>query len=100
MGHAYQGALEAVFAVVLAMGAGYWADSAFGTSPWCLLAGATIGFAAFVLRLYRLGTSLNQVPAEPESPDAEIHTEERSEGSAGHPGRGAGSSKEDRNGAR
>ncbi len=67
MGVAYQGALEAVFAIIVATGAGYWADSAFGSSPWGLLAGATIGFAAFVLRLYRLGTALNPPSSEPGS---------------------------------
>ena len=91
MGLAYQGALEAVFSIVVATGAGYWADEAFGSSPWGVLAGATIGFAAFVLRLYRLGTALNQVPAEPESLEGEIHSQESSERSVRHPGRGAGS---------
>lgn len=65
MGAAYQGAMEAVFAIVVATAAGYWADGYFGTSPWCVLLGATIGFAAFVLRLYRLGTALNPPPSEP-----------------------------------
>ncbi len=67
MGAAYQGAMEAVFAIVVATAAGYWADGYFGTSPWCVLSGATIGFAAFVLRLYRLGTALNPPSSEPGS---------------------------------
>ena len=67
MGAAYQGAMEAVFAIVLATGAGYWADESFGTSPVWLLTGATIGFAAFVLRLYRLGAVLNQTPEKNET---------------------------------
>ncbi len=92
MGQAYQGALEAVFSVVVATGAGYWADGAFGTSPWCLVAGATIGFAAFVLRLYRLGTSLDQASADeasaaPESPEDVIQPEEPCERPARYPGR-------------
>ncbi len=70
MGAAYQGATEAVLAIVLATAAGYWADSSFGTSPLWLLVGATIGFAAFVLRLYRLGSLLNQAP-EDEFPSGE-----------------------------
>ncbi len=87
MGRAYQGALEAVFAIIVATGAGYWADGALGSSPWGLLAGATIGFAAFVLRLYRLGMSLNRASAEPESPENAIQTEEPREHPARHPGR-------------
>ena len=58
-GAAYQGALEAVFAILIAGGIGYWADGRFGTSPWMLLLGFVIGFASFVLRLFRLGRRLN-----------------------------------------
>jgi len=107
MGLAYQGALEAVFAIVVGTGAGYWADSALGSSPWGLLVGATIGFAAFVLRLYRLGASLNRVTPEPESSEGEIHSAESSERAVravGHPGRGpdsdTGADGVDGNGAR
>ena len=57
-GAAYQGALEAVFAILIAGGIGYWADGRFGTSPWLLLLGFGIGFASFVLRLFRLGRQL------------------------------------------
>lgn len=51
---AYQGAVEAVLAVVIAAGAGYWIDSRFDTSPVGLLIGVTLGFAAFFLRLWRM----------------------------------------------
>ncbi len=51
---AYQGALEAVVALLLAMGAGYWVDQRFGTAPRGLLVGTAIGFGAFVLRLWRM----------------------------------------------
>jgi F0F1-type ATP synthase assembly protein I len=57
-GVAYQGALEAVFAILIAAGIGYWADTRFGTSPRYLLIGFVIGFSAFVLRLFRLGREL------------------------------------------
>ena len=87
MGRAYQGALEAVFAIIVATGAGYWADGALGSSPWGLLAGATIGFAAFVLRLYRLGRSLDGASAAPESPGDAIQPEEPCERPARNPGR-------------
>ena len=48
---AYQWAMEAVFSIPVAGGLGWWADSAFGTDPWGLIAGLVIGFAAFVRRL-------------------------------------------------
>ena len=51
---AYQGALEAVFAVVIAIGLGYWADQRFGTEPRWMIVGTCIGFGSFVLRLWRM----------------------------------------------
>jgi ATP synthase protein I len=59
-GAAYQGAVEAVFAILIAGGIGYWADSRWGTSPWGLLIGFLVGFASFVLRLVRLGRQLRE----------------------------------------
>jgi F0F1-type ATP synthase assembly protein I len=53
-GAAYQGATEAVLAVPIAVGLGYWADTYFGTSPRYLFVGAVIGFGAMVLRLARM----------------------------------------------
>ena len=53
-GKAYQGAVEAVFAVLIATGAGYWVDGRYDTSPFGLFIGAALGFAAFVVRLLRL----------------------------------------------
>jgi F0F1-type ATP synthase assembly protein I len=46
--------MEAVLAVPIAVGFGYWADSHFDTAPRYLLVGAVIGFCAMVLRLVRL----------------------------------------------
>jgi len=57
-GAAYQGAFEAVFAILIGTGLGYWADESFGTGPRYLIIGAIVGFAAFVLRLLRLGKQL------------------------------------------
>jgi ATP synthase protein I len=54
-GRAYQGALEAVFAIVIGAGVGYGVDSRFETGPWGVLVGIGLGFGAFVLRLVRLG---------------------------------------------
>ena len=51
---AYQGALEAVFAIPIAAGLGYWADAHFGTAPSGLLVGLGLGFATFVVRLVRM----------------------------------------------
>lgn len=68
-GLAYQGAIEAVFAILIAAGLGYWADTSFGTSPWLLVTGLVLGFTAFVLRLLRLGRQLEALPPRPESRD-------------------------------
>lgn len=57
-GAAYQGAFEAVFAFLIAAGIGLWADGHFDTSPRYLIIGTVAGFAAFVLRLFRLGRAL------------------------------------------
>ena len=51
---AYQAALEAVFAIPIAGGLGYWADTRFGTSPILLLVGLVLGFATFVVRIARM----------------------------------------------
>ena len=56
---AYQGAFEAVGAVLIATGAGYWIDESWETSPWGIALGALLGFMAMVLRLVRLGKELH-----------------------------------------
>ncbi len=58
-GRAYQGAFEAVFAILVAAGIGYWADDRFDTTPRYLLIGIAIGFCSFVVRLLRLGRDLH-----------------------------------------
>jgi F0F1-type ATP synthase assembly protein I len=63
-GTAYQGAFEAVFAILIGAGFGYWADASFDTSPWGLLVGFALGFSAFVLRLIRLGRQLQRLAGE------------------------------------
>ena len=55
-GRAYQGAFEAVFAIVIGAGVGYGVDSRFATEPWGVLVGLGLGFGAFVLRLVRLAS--------------------------------------------
>lgn len=74
-GAAYQGAVEAVFAILISGGLGYWADTRFGSAPRGVLVGLAIGFGAFVLRLFRLGRQL-QAPAGEEPPEPE-RTEDR-----------------------
>lgn len=64
MGAAYQGAFEAVFAILIGVLAGHWADGALGTRPWLLLLGFAVGFGSFVLRLVRLGRRLEELAAE------------------------------------
>ena len=59
---AYQGALEAVGAVLIACAFGYWVDSRWDTTPYGLVIGAVVGFAAMVLRLLRLGKELHPDP--------------------------------------
>lgn len=61
---AYQGALEAVMAILIAAGIGYWADQHFETAPRYLLIGVAVGFASFVLRLVRLGRRLHEPPPD------------------------------------
>ncbi len=56
---AYQGAIEAVGAVLVGCGVGFWIDGRWETSPWGVVVGAAIGFAAMVLRLVRLGQELH-----------------------------------------
>ena len=60
----YQGAVGAVVALLLAMGLGYWADQRFDTAPWLLLAGVVLGFASFVLRLWRMRALVEPPPEE------------------------------------
>ena len=58
-GGAYEGAAEAVGAILVATLLGYGIDQYFETGPVGLLIGAGFGFAAFVVRLMRLGKELH-----------------------------------------
>ncbi|MAG32538.1 MAG: hypothetical protein CL908_16770 [Deltaproteobacteria bacterium] len=68
---AYQGAFEAVGAVLVGCGFGYWVDYQWETTPVGVFVGAAIGFAAMVLRLFRLGQELHPDDGSEED-DAEI----------------------------
>lgn len=91
MGAAYQGAMEAVFAIAIATLAGWWIDRRYGTEPFGVLIGATIGFAAFVLRLYRLGAATydrsGETSADHPSQDGHDEHDEDGGSDADRPGR-------------
>jgi F0F1-type ATP synthase assembly protein I len=59
-GAVYQGGTEAVFAVLIAGGIGYWVDGHFDSAPRGLLIGIGIGFASFTLRLVQLGQEMRR----------------------------------------
>jgi F0F1-type ATP synthase assembly protein I len=46
--------MEAVFAIPIAIGIGWFADSKLGSSPIGLFLGVVLGFAACVLRLLKM----------------------------------------------
>lgn len=46
--------LSFVLALVLGTAAGLWVDRTFGSSPWGMLVGFTLGFAAAVLNVVRI----------------------------------------------
>jgi F0F1-type ATP synthase assembly protein I len=69
-GAAYQGAFEAVTAILIAGLAGYFADEHFGTSPRYLILGFLIGFGSFVLRLVRLGRAMQSGSEDEDSTES------------------------------
>lgn len=74
-GKAYQRALEAVLAIPIGIGIGYFADQRLGSSPIGLLLGAALGFAAFVKRLASM-RSLVESEATPDPQDEPGKTDE------------------------
>jgi F0F1-type ATP synthase assembly protein I len=63
----YQGAFEAVIALLVAVFVGYWLDGYFDTTPVFLLIGFAVGFASFTVRLVRLGRWVEGAGKEPDS---------------------------------
>lgn len=66
-GSAYEGAFEAVGAILIATLLGYWFDETYETTPTGVLVGAAVGFGAFVLRLFRMGRQLHPEPGPDEA---------------------------------
>lgn len=60
----YQGSVEAVLALLIAMGLGYWADEKFDTAPWLVMTGVVVGFAAMVMRIWRMRGLVDPPPEE------------------------------------
>lgn len=74
-GKAYQRALEAVLAIPIGIGIGYFADQRLGSSPIGLLLGAALGFAAFVKRLASMRSLVESAPT-PDPQDEPGKTDE------------------------
>ena len=60
----YQAGLEAIFALALAIGIGFWVDIRYETQPLFLMVGTAVGFGACVLRLVRPQRALDQSRGE------------------------------------
>jgi F0F1-type ATP synthase assembly protein I len=77
MASAYQGAVEAVVAMVICALAGWWIDRRFGSGPWGLFVGMAVGFAALLLRLLRIKTPTigrpDPLPGAPSHRDEDGH---------------------------
>ena len=69
-GRAYQQALEAVLAIPIGIGIGYFADGRLDSSPIGLVLGAALGFAAFVKRLISMRSLVEDAPP----PGDDTHT--------------------------
>jgi F0F1-type ATP synthase assembly protein I len=74
-GAVYQGAFEAVFALLIAAGFGYWLDGYFDTAPVLLLIGTAIGFASFTVRLIRLGRWMHSADLDESGEADELRNE-------------------------
>ena len=63
---AYQGAVEAVLAILIGAGLGYLVDRWLGTAPGFMLAGLIAGFGAFILLIVRLSRKLADLEEDDE----------------------------------
>ena len=68
-GKAYQRAVEAVLAIPVAIGIGYFVDGRLDSSPVGLLIGAVLGFAAFIRRLVSMRSLVESPPPSGDAPN-------------------------------
>jgi len=68
-GKAYQWAVEAVLAIPIAIGIGYFVDGRLDSSPYGLVIGAAIGFAAFIRRLVSMRSLVESPPPDGGAPN-------------------------------
>jgi F0F1-type ATP synthase assembly protein I len=69
-GKAYQRALEAVLAIPIGIGIGYFVDERLESSPIGLVIGAALGFAAFVRRLVSMRSLVESEAADAAAEDS------------------------------
>jgi F0F1-type ATP synthase assembly protein I len=70
-GKAYQRAFEAVLAIPIGIGIGYFIDGRLDSSPIGLVIGAALGFAAFVRGLVSMRNLVESAPPSDGTPDDE-----------------------------
>lgn len=80
MASAYQGAIEAVVAMVFCALAGWWIDGRLDSGPIGLFVGTGIGFAAFLLRLLRIKAPTLGKAALPPAPSRDEDQDEDERG--------------------
>jgi F0F1-type ATP synthase assembly protein I len=68
--------MEAVLAIPIGLGIGWWADRQLGSEPIGLFLGLAFGFATFIVRLTRMRGMVDREAAE-----AAERVERREEGS-------------------
>jgi F0F1-type ATP synthase assembly protein I len=69
-GRAYSKAVEAVLAIPIGIGIGYFVDGRLESSPIGLVIGAALGFAAFVRRLVSMRSLVESEAAEAAAEDS------------------------------
>lgn len=70
-GKAYQRAIEAVLAIPIGIGIGYFVDGRLESSPIGLVIGTALGFAAFVRRLVSMRSMVESAPPQDDAPHDE-----------------------------
>jgi F0F1-type ATP synthase assembly protein I len=56
--------MEAVFAIPIGLGIGWWVDRQLGSEPIGLFVGLAFGFATFIVRLTRMRGMVDREAAE------------------------------------